>query len=673
MTHPSRRRRLLAPLAGALGLALAALAVPASTLAADPSPGSAAAPDLTPGQRTALEAGFQVAPKTLAARQAKAAGAVVPNPFLAEVPDVTKVDYAGWKQRLAAAGATRQSSASLRNARQQAATATPAAQAAVVWDEQEPDGTGGSNDTLETAERITTFGTGAKKNNVVRILGERADLFTGTPAALAPVAEDNGAIPLAGDTGLEGEAAVTTTGTLGDGPHGSEGDGSGDFDFYAVDVAAGLSIVADTSATTTDTVLALYDEAGELVAADDDGGAGYASLLSYTPETVGTYYLMVGGFNFFGPLPNDPFDSGSGNGVGEEGDYGLSIAATTVDSDKYAVRLKPGDVVGAVAEKAASGLTVHRPDGSVAVGSELLDASALYAPESPLPGGGNTTLAYVAEEAGWYVLDIGATLGDYQVRLEAYRPGAETDPKQKQTVYLDFEGGRVNTGLWGGPGVRELSPFSAFLGKWGLTRAREDAMITKITREVRDNLRDEVAEGGLNPNLQVRVVNSRNHPEVAGKENVSRVVVGGTIAESGISTIGIAQYIDPGNYGHEDTALVLLDVLSDPAGDDASLNTYLTSASDREAFVAQAVGNVTAHEVGHMVGSYHTDNLSETVNIMDSGGAGFDNLFGVGPDGIGGTADDLDVHFTEDTYTPAEGFTGLEDTLNVTAWAYPSS
>lgn len=661
MAHPSRRARWLV---GALGLATAALAVPATSLAAP----SGSDPALTPGQEAALGAGFQIAPKRSAAKAATGAAA---NPYLAQLPDLTKADYAAWKARLAAAGERRQASTRLRTARRDANAATPAAQSAVVWDEQEPAGTGGSNDTFDTAERISTFGTAKSKSNVLRILGERADLSTAVPEALAPVAEDNGAIDLAGDTGIEGEATVTTTGTLGDGPHGSAGDASGDFDFYAVDLAEGLSVVADTSATDTDTVLALYDAEGTLLAADDDGGAGYASLLSFTPDAPGTYYLMVGGFNFFGPLPSDPFDSGSGNGVGEEGDYGLSIAATPVDADAYAVRLKPGDVVGGVGEDAAAGLTVRRPDGSEAVGSLGLDASSLYAPESPLPGGGNTTFAYVAEEAGWYVLEVDASIGDYQVRLEGYRPGAETDAKQQQTVYLDFEGGRVNTGLWGGPGVRDLSPFSAFLGKWGLTRARERAMITKITQEVRDNIRDEVADGGLNPDLEVRVVNSRTNPGVRGKENVSRVVIGGTIAESGIETIGIAQYIDPGNYGHEDTALVLLDVLSDPSGP-ASLNTYLTSAGDREAFVAQGVGNVTAHEIGHMVGSYHTDNLSETVNLMDSGGANFQNLFGVGPDGIGGTADDVDVHFTEDVYTPAEGFTGLEDTLNVTAWAYPS-
>ena len=108
---------------------------------------------------------------------------------------------------------------------------------------------------------------------------------------------------------------------------------------------------------------------------------------------------------------------------------------------------------------------------------------------------------------------------------------------------------------------------------------------------------------------------------------------------------------------------MLLDVLSNPAGPASSLNTYLTPASDRIAFVGQAVGNVTAHEAGHYFGNWHTDNMSAQINLMDSGGANFQNLYGVGPDNVGGTADDLDVDFHDDAFAPAEGFIGIEDTL----------
>ena len=53
---------------------------------------------------------------------------------------------------------------------------------------------------------------------------------------------------------------------------------------------------------------------------------------------------------------------------------------------------------------------------------------------------------------------------------------------------------------------------------------------------------------------------------------------------------------------------------------------------------------------------------------MDQGG-NFPLLYGVGPDGIGGTADDPDVDFGEDLLNPGEGFTGIENTAARTRWA----
>ena len=52
---------------------------------------------------------------------------------------------------------------------------------------------------------------------------------------------------------------------------------------------------------------------------------------------------------------------------------------------------------------------------------------------------------------------------------------------------------------------------------------------------------------------------------------------------------------------------------------------------------------------------------------MDQGG-NFPLLFGVGPDGVGGTADDPDFDFGSDTFNPGEGFTGSEDTAANTKW-----
>ena len=141
-----------------------------------------------------------------------------------------------------------------------------------------------------------------------------------------------------------------------------------------------------------------------------------------------------------------------------------------VDDDYYAVQLRPGDVVGGVANGSADGLSITKPDGTRMVGAVGLDASFLYPPTSPLPGGGNTTFAYVAEEPGWYAIQATAATGRYDLTIEGYRPGTESDGGRRQTVLLDFDPGRVNTGTWGGPGVREVSPFSAFVPRWGINR-----------------------------------------------------------------------------------------------------------------------------------------------------------------------------------------------------------
>ena len=644
-------------------------AVAALPLALAPTTWAEPAPsDTTPAEQRALDVGLQVAPKGSAkARAAKAS----PNPYLANLPSVKDVDYSGWKQRLKKAGAQRAKSAKLASNRTRAAGRALARP--FVYDEQEPTGTSGSNNSRANAEPVRGFGTGRRENPRVRILGSIANL---APAARTiSVSEDNGSIPLATPTGINGIGSVRTSSVLGDGPYGGP-EGSDDFDFFKVTSRRGLSITVDTLGTAAplDTIVVIYNAEGEILALNDDAFVEpnvLASRLTFPVPANGDYYVLVSGFF---SLPEDPFDSGSGLGGAERGPYSATITSARVDSDYFALRLDKGDVIGAVGRGAASTLTIYRPNGTQMVGAPGVDASSLYAPQSPLPGGGNTTLAYVAERSGTYQIRVDGVPGAYDTLVEAYRPGSEIDRNARvQTIFLDFDGARVNTGIFGGPGVRELSPFSAFIAKWGLSRSQEATLINRITATVRENVRNDLRARGLNDNLAVRVLNSKDNPDIFGRPNVSRVIVGGTIEQSGIGTIGIAQYIDPGNYGHEDSALVLLDVLSgDPAVyEDASLNYYLRPRSNRVAFVSRAVANVVSHEIGHYIGNYHTDSTDAVHNLMDEGGGNFGtNLYGVGPDGIGGTRDDEDIDFREDTYSLFEGFTGRENTLNVSAWAF---
>jgi hypothetical protein len=644
------RRRLTTIAAAGV---VAALLVPMS----QPAQAQPTEEALAAGVAAQLAAGIQVAPKAGKPQPG------VPNPFVANYPS-PMTDFTYWNNVAEQQGAAREQRRM--NKLIKAAAAPP-----FIHDEQEPAGVFGANDTHASAELVNGFGTKKNQNNRVRILGQISP-ETVTVATLAPAAEDDGSIPLAGDPGITAtRRGARITSEIGNGPHGSAGTDSGDFDFLRITATAGQMLTLDTDTPTSnlDTVVAVYDSAGVRLASNDDSGGTFDSFLQFPIPATGTYFVMVSGFGFGTVFPVDPFDSGSGLGAGSEGAYDLTITAAFGDRDLYAMDLRGGDTIGASVSGVGTRLVVRDPSGRVVMGSEQ-DASFLFAPNSPLPGGGNALATHVAATAGRYSLEVEGGAGRYDITLEAYRPGSEKAGKNvQQTLFLDLDGARVNTAIWGGPGIRTLSALQGFLGRWGLSNADEPALINAIVASVTESLKADAIERGANPNFAVRIRNSKNHADTFGEPNVFRVIVGGTVEQSGISTIGIAQFIDPGNYGLEDSAVVLLDIMSNPAASStASLNRYITPASDKIAFIGRAIGNVVAHEAGHLLGNYHTDTFNTVPNLMDAGG-NFPGLFGVGPDNIGGTADDVDYDFGEDTLFPSEGFEGIEDTLNVSAWA----
>jgi hypothetical protein len=583
------------------------------------------------------------------------------NPWLSLLPpeEAEKVDHAYWREVAAARSAA--------EADQRPFNAL-AVDAELFVDEKEPDTIRGGNDTQAAAQHIPRLGTGDGERSQARILGT---LVPPPPAEpIGPFDEDDGAIPLANPTGITDGQTVVVEGEIGDGPHGSAGTGTGDFDHFALSgLSAGDEVLVDLDTPEPfedlDPAVVVYDSEGTPIAFNDDDGESFDSLLSFTVPADGDYFVALEGF---GTFQLDPFDPASGIGVGSEGVYTMTIGLNASDIDFYSFDLEAGDVVSAKVADGAGSVALFAPDGTQVMGSTQ-DASFIYPMETQLTGGGNAVLDHVAAEAGRYALRASLGSGSYQATVRLLRPGYEQRAAAVQTVFVDFDGEEVNTGIFGGAGVRDLSPLSAFLGRWGLSAADEDALIDEIMATVRENVRRDLRLQGANPEFDVRLRNSRDHEDRFGRANVSRVIVGGTIDESGIPTIGIAQSIDPGNYGRAETALVLLDVLSDPAGEfgDPSLNTYITPESDVVAFVGQAVGNIVAHEIGHYIGNWHVDQFNDNPNLMDQGG-NFPVLYGVGPDGVGGTDDDIDVDFGEDTFNPGEGFTGIEDTLNRSAF-----
>ncbi len=616
-------------------------------------------PPTEPEQRTVAALGLQTAPSARPGEKPRSA-----NPYLSLLPDPTKADYVGWRRVLRAGGKARAD-------RLAAAARSAQTQPPLQVEDAEPATGRGRNDTLGTAQRAAGFGTDRRANPRAHITGTLA------PEQVAPVtlpagSEDDGAIPSARTTGISPRRqAVSVRGRIGDGPHGSAGDATGDFDFYRVDATAGstLTAVVDPAGGTLSPAIVLFDARGRPVTAGQDmTGEGGPVRLSYPVRADGTYYVEVGSTTPW-PYPMDPFDSGSGVGVGTEGPYAATLTVADVDTDIYAVDLAPGDVIGATVRGSGHQVSILDPDG-VVVQRSGVDVTALYPASSPLPGGGNATADHVASRAGRYYVSVADGDGAYDAAVEAYRSGGAHPPTQ--TILLDFDGARIDNRIFGGaatePGVRDLSGLSDFLGRWGLTKADEPALVGAVARTVRDNLYDEVAAGSANSRIDLRVVTSATAPaDLFGRRGVSRVIVGGTLEEAGLMPLlGISQAVDPGNLSREDTALVLLDQLSNPAGDPLSLNTYLSPRSDKIAFLGQAIGNVVSHEAGHFLGSYHTSNISGVTNLMDTGYVY--ELYGLGPDLIGGTADDLDNHFGTDVYEETQGFFGQENTLERTGF-----
>ncbi len=590
------------------------------------------------GKGSTPESAFEQRPSELASLTTE------PNPYLSFLPTGARPNERYWEQQ------RRQGAA-----RRRLDLPTPPSKAVIP--EAEP------NDTRATANFIAVFGTAVGEDPVADVTGG----FTApaAPTVIGPFAEDEGSILLASETGLNAGSAVFAAGTIGDGPFGSGGTSSGDFDFFRIPgVTTGQLIVIDIDTPgNLDTFVVLYDSAGNIMALnEDEDGSNTDSFLAVSAAIDDDYYLSIGGsiFPFVSAL-TDPFDSSSGSGSGSEGDYEVTISLEHGDPDWFSFELDPCDILGVNLTGAGHQVMVTDPGGVLTVASAT-DLSFAYPAASTLPGGGVATLAYIASEPGTYAVRVLGTSGsDYTLELRLFRQALEASRTPK-TLFVDFDGAVVDPVIFGGtPGNTSLSPLSSFLSDWGLTPGDEDAVIDGILATLEENLTADPGQT-LYSTSGVELLNSRDHADPFGMPGVSRLIVGGTIPELGLPTIGIAQSIDPGNFELGETAVILLDLLSRPPPEPDSLNTFpLAPGVSIIELIGVAVGNIAAHEAGHYVGNFHTEQFNPAANIMDRGG-NLPNTIGVGPDGIFGNTDDVDVDFGGDMFADSEGFAGVEDT-----------
>ena len=582
-----------------------------------------------------------------------------PNPFLSLRDGDDAVDWNYWRTKMAVESAYRSANA-------------PQARVRMIHRR--------NRDSLTL---ITRFGTLPFQSDSVEIAGS---FELPTPQPLVQLAEDEGSIPLATDVVLDAGQAAVVQSVIGDSDFGSAGTGSGDFDFFAIrDVKAGqlITVRVDTPLpfADLDPYVEIYDSNGIFLAANDDGNPAlsFDSFLVFEAPADDDYYVSIGGFGAFFLI--DPFDSSTGLGgffgAISEGEYTATIGLDYFDDQEFLFFSRRGDVIGAAVDGTLATLSLSDRTRTERQGS-MVDNTGAAPAVSPLPSG-LAAVSHVVDKWGPYRLKARALRdGDFTLNIRAALPTLREGIKgDEQVVFIDFDGATVDLSESLAPGappgvfVTDLSPLAAFLSAWGLTAADEDDVIDAIIEVTKRSLVKDIRAMGGNRDFRIRLLNSRDHLDPFGMPNVSRVIVGGTIAELfGINTIGIAQSIDVGNFDTEETAFVLLDLLSsDDPFSSVSLNNVATAAgSSIVDVIGRGVGEIVAHEAGHYLGNWHTDQFNEQPNIMDQGGNLAFTILGLGDDGVFGTGDDVDVMFGRDLFVPAEGFTGIENTLTSIAW-----
>jgi hypothetical protein len=369
-----------------------------------------------------------------------------------------------------------------------------------------------------------------------------------------------------------------------------------------------------------------------------------------------------------------------GTSTGSNEDVDVSGSITSGDVDYFQIQANAGEFLG-IACNRRSGLF----DAVVSVrqltgGSETTlltndqhgGVASLYPLSSPFPAGGSdndAALTYCFRASGTYLVKVegyGSTTGQYELQLRLRKSNTLSLPQgKKQYIFLDFDGeSGVNAQqlFSRGKPSATLSPLSTFLAGWSLTASDETAVIDAITEGV-DRHFQHLKGTGINPEFDYRIITQDDIAADSslpkwGDPFVSRVIVGGTIDELGISTIGIAEHVDPGNFHTEDTAVVLLDLLSAASSDPNSINSIPRDAGvSRIDAIGNIVGTIVAHEIGHFLGDWHTDNSNAKRSVIDQGG-NMRNTAGIGPSGNLKPGDENNIQFVQDEYA-AEGIASV--------------
>lgn len=180
---------------------------------------------------------------------------------------------------------------------------------------------------------------------------------------------------------------------------------------------------------------------------------------------------------------------------------------------------------------------------------------------------------------------FGSSSGDYICTVQLEASDADISPHQ-QVVFLNFKGGFATLQ---NVGSLEIPPFDS---------ARVDPDYSGNTDDMKQIIIDVVIENFAD--FDVVVLNSRDHEPPSSPHSE---VYFGTFNEL---AFGLSESVDHWNKSRVDRSIVFTDEFDDPFYPQPSWSA-----------LAVAIGNVAAHEVGHLLGLEHTADITD---IMDTTG-----------------------------------------------------
>ncbi|MBD2126175.1 DVUA0089 family protein [Microcoleus sp. ZQ-A2] len=296
------------------------------------------------------------------------------------------------------------------------------------------------------------------------------------------LAEPDDTIPSAIDSGLSSSNGGTfkDKGAIGDNPNVAS---DLDVDFVKFELKAGdkatIDIDTNSLVSSFDSLVQVFDSAGNLVAFNDNGAASgetssLDSFLEFTATTAGTYYLAVSGK---GNSSYNPFVQGSGTS-GSTGSYNLELSVIP----KFSSNFGYGLVDAAAAVASAAGKDSAFADVDYFGGEKDWGINAVKAPEAWAKGftGEGIVVAVIDTGVDYKHPDLDANIWVNEGEIAGNGIDDDSNGYIDDTQGWDFVDGDNDAMDLKGHGTHVAGTIAAEKNDFGVTGVAYDAKIMPV-------------------------------------------------------------------------------------------------------------------------------------------------------------------------------------------------